>query len=78
MIKQIVKVSDRRVVFELPVDYIGHEVEMLAFRTDETAAGGTIPTEKQDLLAFAGTLRSSPNFNNDLVDWQREQRNEWR
>ena len=78
MIKQVVKVSERRVVFELPADYIGHEVEMLAFRIDETDTGGAIPTEKQDLLAFAGMLRDSPNFNGDLVDWQKEQRNEWR
>lgn len=78
MIKQVVKVSERRVVFEMPDDYIGHEVEMLAFRIDETEAGGATPAGKQDLLAFAGILRESPNFNGDLVDWQREQRNEWR
>lgn len=76
MIKRIVKVSERRVVFELPADYIGHEVEMLAFRIDETEPAGAIPTMKQDLLVFAGMLRDSPNFNGDLVDWQREQRNE--
>lgn len=78
MIKQIVKVSDRHVVFELPADYVGHEVEMLAFRIDETDAGGAVSTEKQDLMAFVGILRGSPNFNGDPVDWQREQRNEWR
>jgi len=76
MFKQVVKVADRRVVFELPADFIGHEVEMLAFRLDETYTEGAIPTKKEDLLAFAGMLRDSPNFNGDLVDWQKEQRDE--
>jgi hypothetical protein len=29
------------------------------------------------LSSFIGCLKNSPNFNGDLVAWQREQRNEW-
>lgn len=34
------------------------------------------PTGKS-LSSFIGCLKDSPNFNGDLVTWQREQRNEW-
>lgn len=32
----------------------------------------------KSLSSFIGCLKDSPNFNGDLVAWQREQRNEWR
>lgn len=35
-----------------------------------------IPTGTS-LSSFIGCLKDSPNFNGDLVAWQREQRSEW-
>lgn len=32
----------------------------------------------EGLLSFAGSLRNTPNFTGDLVEWQRNQRDEWR
>lgn len=31
----------------------------------------------KSLSSFIGCLKDSPNFNGDLVAWQRDQRNEW-
>lgn len=35
------------------------------------------PSPPKSLTSFIGCLKDSPNFNGDLVAWQREQRNEW-
>jgi len=78
MLRQILKPTENRVVLELPTEYIGHQIEILAFPLDEAATHPSEPNQSFDLLSFAGTLRDSPNFNSDLVEWQRGQRDEWR
>lgn len=52
------------------------EVLSLAEHLSRQQADATQP--KDNLLAFMGLLKDSPNFNGDLVAWQREQRSEWR
>jgi hypothetical protein len=34
-------------------------------------------SNEKSLSSFIGCIKNSPNFNGDLLAWQREQRNEW-
>jgi hypothetical protein len=75
MLRQIVKPKERRIVLELPEEYVNQEVEVIAFRTAEPAAARP---KAGNLLNYAGVLADSPNFKEDLLAWQRAQRDEWR
>jgi hypothetical protein len=77
MLRQILKPTDSRLVLELPPELVGHEIEILAFALDSPPTTNSNIAES-DILNFANMLKDSPNFNGDLVEWQREQRDEWR
>jgi len=69
MLRHVFKATEQRFTFDLPLDYVGHDVELLAFCIDE-AKLNTIPRESnRSILDFAGTLKDSPNFNGDIVQW---------
>lgn len=78
MFRQILKPVESQLTIELPPDLIGHEIEVLAFAVDIPSKPQAATNPQIDLLSFANTLRDSPNFNGDLVEWQKVQRNEWR
>ncbi|MEI6206667.1 MAG: Uma2 family endonuclease [Desulfuromonadales bacterium] len=76
MLRHVFRATEQRIYFDLPSDFLGHEVEMIAFCLDETAP--VIKHKKKTLLDFASLLNDSSNFNGDPVEFQRELRNEWR
>ena len=78
MLRHVFKATERRFTFDLPLEYLGHDVELLAFCLDEARTERKPLKKKQNILDFAGVLKDSPNFNGDVVQWQREIRDEWR
>lgn len=78
MLRQILRPTESRLVLELPAEFIGQEIEVLAFPVEDAPKPPADTAPSTDLLSFASRLRDSPNFNGDLVEWQRAQRDEWR
>jgi len=78
MLRQVFKATEQHYNFDLPPEFIGHEVELLVFCLDEVNTKSAPLESKQAILDFAGVLKDSPNFNGDVVPLQREIRDEWR
>ena len=78
MLRHVFKATEQHYDFDLPPEFVGHEVELLVFRLDETARQSAQSASKQSILDFAGVLKDSPNFNGDPVQLQREMRDDWR
>ena len=72
MLRHVFKATEQRFVFDLPMEYLGHDVELLAFCLDEAFSKRKPLEKKQSILDFAGVLKDSSNFNGDIVQWQRE------
>jgi hypothetical protein len=77
MLRHVFKATEQHFVFDLPPEYIGHDVELLAFCLDEANSKITPLKKQHSILDFAGVLKDSPNFNGDIVQLQREIRDEW-
>lgn len=77
MLRHLFIATEQQFLLELPSEYLGHQVEMIAFCLDDPQ-----PAPKHGktsrLMDFAGILKDSPNFNSDPVQFQRELRDEWR
>ncbi|CAG1021752.1 hypothetical protein MTYM_01230 [Methylococcales bacterium] len=77
MLRQILIPTESRLVLELPAEFIGQEIEVLAFPVEDSSKRPSDAIQQADLLSFANVLCDSPNFNGELVEWQRAQRDEW-
>ena len=77
MLRHIFKATEQHYNFDLPLEFIGHDVELLVFCLDEANTKPAPVESKLGILDFAGVLKDSPNFNGDIVQLQREIRDEW-
>jgi len=72
MLRQILRPTESRLVLELPAEFIGQEIEVLAFPVEDAPKPPADAAQSTDLLSFASRLREGLGQPAETPNWPPE------